>query len=123
LRLFDYNHAEYARVALRRARSNHKIQSRSFSVRAEFAAKENHMPQDTPLTPELKGALKAFKKRMKVMKLDSESGKITGPLSSGRTSGIVAITPPAQFPREIWDELVKLGKLEYDGNGLFKLIE
>ena len=75
------------------------------------------------LSPELKGALKAFKKRIKVMRLDNESGKIGGPLSSGKTSGIVAITPPSQFPREIWDELVKLGKLEYDGNGLFKLIE
>ena len=76
-----------------------------------------------PLSPELKGALKAFKKRMKVMRLDDESGKIGGPLSGGKSSGIVAITPPSQYPREIWDQLVKLGKLEYEGDGLFKLIE
>jgi hypothetical protein len=75
-----------------------------------------------PLPPELKGALKAFKKKMKSMKLDSESGKIAGPLSSGRSSSISAITPPGQFPPETWEQLVKFGKLEYDGNGTYKLI-
>ena len=57
------------------------------------------------------------------MRLDDESGKIGGPLSGGKASGIVAITPPAQYPREVWDELVKLGKLGYEGDGLFKLLE
>ena len=76
-----------------------------------------HTPQ------ELKGALKAFKKRMKLTLLDSESGKISGPLSSGKTSKIVAITPPAQFPQEIWEELVKQGKLRYEGYGLYQLVE
>jgi hypothetical protein len=84
-------------------------------------------PDSTPPPPhtpqELKGALKAFKKRMKVTLLDSESGKIAGPLSSGKTSSIVAITPPSQFPREIWDELVKAGKLRYEGHGMYQLVE
>ncbi len=72
---------------------------------------------------ELKGALKAFKKRLKAMKLDSESGKITGPLSSGRSSAIQAITPPSQFPKEIWEELVKMGKLKYEGYGTYELLD
>lgn len=87
---------------------------------------ENEVPPAPApaFTPqELKGALKAFKKRIKVMRLDKESGKITGPLSSGRTSGIVAITPPSQFPPEIWDALAKQGRLKYGGNGLYELAE
>ena len=71
----------------------------------------------------LKGALKAFKKRLKVMRLDKESGKITGPLSSGKTSGIVAITPPDQFPQAAWDELVRQGKLKRTGQGLYELAQ
>ena len=87
---------------------------------------ESNLPPQSspsvPTQPELKGALKAFKKRMKVTLLDSESGKITGPLSSGKTSAIVAITPPSQFPQQIWDELVKQGKLRYEGYGLYQLV-
>ena len=74
-------------------------------------------PGTSPTPGELKGALKAFKKRLKVMRLDKESGKIGGPLSTGKSSGIVAITPPSQFRQEIWDELVKQGKLKYEGHG------
>ncbi len=77
----------------------------------------------TPPTPgELKGALKAFKKRLKLMRLDKESGKITGPLSSGRASSIIAITPPNQFRPEIWEELVRQGKLKYEGHGTYELV-
>ena len=72
---------------------------------------------------ELKGALKAFKKRMKVMRLDDESGKQGGPLSGGKTSGINAVTPPNQFPREIWEALVKEGKMSYEGHGLYSIKE
>ena|SRR5260221_532716 len=96
---------------------------------------ENDLPPATPLPPspselpaaftpqQLKGALKAFKKRMKVTRLDNESGKQGGPLSSGKTSAIVAITPPSQFPREIWEELVKQGKMKYDGYGLYQVVD
>ena len=76
----------------------------------------------TPPTPgELKGALKAFKKRLKIMRLDKESGKIAGPLSTGKSSGIIAITPPSQFRPEIWEELVRQGKLKYEGHGTYEL--
>ena len=83
-------------------------------------------PAPTPasgMTGELKGALKAFKKKMKSMNLDAESGKMAGPLSSGRTSNIVAITPPSQFRPEIWEQLVKLGKLKDEGSGMYCLVE
>ena len=80
--------------------------------------------QPNALTPGLlKGALKAFRKRLKVIRLDKESGKIGGPLSSGKSSGIVAITPPSQFPPEVWHELVRQGKLREGGGGTYELVD
>jgi hypothetical protein len=76
-----------------------------------------------PTPHDLKGALKAFKKRIKVMRLDNESGKMAGPLSSGKSSSIVAITPPSQFPREVWEALVKQGKLTDEGHGMYQLVD
>jgi hypothetical protein len=75
------------------------------------------------LTPQyLKQALKAFKKRLKLTRLDEESGLGGGPLSSGRGSGIVAIQPPNQYPREVWEKLVEQGKLRRAGSGMYELI-
>ncbi len=75
----------------------------------------------TPTPQELKGALKAFKKRLKLTLLDDQSRIGVGPLSSGRQSGIVAITPPEQFPQYVWDELVRQGKLRRISQGQYEL--
>jgi hypothetical protein len=80
-------------------------------------------PPGAPLTPELKLALKAFKKRLKLTRLDAESRLGVGPLSSGATWGIVAIVAPNQYPRSVWDELVKLGKLKNAGQGMYSLVD
>jgi hypothetical protein len=75
-------------------------------------------------TPQyLKQALKAFKKRLKLTRLDEESNLGGGPFSTGRDSGIVAIQPPNQYPRQVWDKLVEQGKLRYAGSGLYELAE
>ncbi|HVC95421.1 MAG TPA: hypothetical protein VND64_17120 [Pirellulales bacterium] len=76
-----------------------------------------------PTAEELKRALKAFKKRLKLTRLDEESGLGGGKMTGGRTSGIVAITPPNQFPRAVWEELVKQGKLRASDQGLYELGE
>jgi hypothetical protein len=74
------------------------------------------------MTPEyLKGAMKAFKKRLKLTRLDEESSLGGGPFSKGGDSGIVAIQPPNQYPRAVWDKLVEMGKLHYAGGGLYGL--
>ena len=74
------------------------------------------------LTPEyLKRAMKAFKKRLKLTRLDADSGLGGGPLSGGRDSGIVAIEPPRQYPREVWNKLVEMGKLRRVEGGLYEL--
>jgi hypothetical protein len=77
----------------------------------------------TPTPQELKTAFKAFKKRLKLTRLDAESSLAGGPLSSGRGSGIVAITPPREYPQAVWDELVRQGKLKKMGGGTYGLAE
>jgi hypothetical protein len=76
-----------------------------------------------PSKQDLKAALKAFKRRLKLTRLDEESKLGGGPLSSGRGSGIVAITPPHEFPQVVWDELVKQGRLKSAGRGMYELVE
>ncbi len=77
---------------------------------------------DSIPTPEmLKQAFKAFKKRLKVTQLDSDS-QLRGRALSGGSTPIVAMTPPEQFPKEVWDELVKQKKLKYVGHGMYELV-
>jgi hypothetical protein len=70
---------------------------------------------------QLKAALKAFKKRLKLTCLDDQSRIGVGPMSSGRPSGIVGITPPDQYPEAVWEELARQGKLRRAGNGMYEL--
>jgi hypothetical protein len=76
----------------------------------------------TPTPHELKAAFKAFRKRLKLTRLDAES-KLTGGPLTGRSGRIVAISPPSQFPQAVWDELVRQGKLKYAGHGSYELVE
>ena len=79
-------------------------------------------PNPPPTPQELKAALKAFKKRLKLTRLDDQSRLGVGPMSSGRESGIVAITPPDQYPQAVWDELVRQGKLKKTSLRLYELV-
>jgi hypothetical protein len=69
---------------------------------------------------ELKKALKAFKKRLKFMRLDEESGLSRG---GGKKSGITGITPPAGHPPGVWEELVKAGKLKREMGNTYSVVE
>ena len=80
-------------------------------------------PAPVPGKDEIKAAFKAFKKRLKVTRLDAESNLNYQPTSSGRRSEIVAITPPNQFGPAVWAELVKQGKLKPAGHGMYELVE
>ncbi|MCH8252932.1 MAG: hypothetical protein IID36_10815, partial [Planctomycetes bacterium] len=70
-------------------------------------------PSESPSTEELRKALKAFKKRLKLARLDDESSLGHGPMSGGKASGIVAVMPPNQYPKAVWDKLVEQGRLKY----------
>ncbi|MBL9124935.1 MAG: hypothetical protein JNG90_14965 [Planctomycetaceae bacterium] len=74
------------------------------------------------MTPEvLKSAYNAFKKRWKLTKLDQESRIGRGPMSSGQKSQIAGIMPPDQFPRAVWEELVRQGRLKNTGGGFLAM--
>lgn len=66
---------------------------------------------------ERKRAYKAFKKRLKLARLDDASGLSPG----SKTSRIGGITPPAGHPPGVWEELVAEGKLKREGGGVYSL--
>ena|SRR5688572_6450120 len=69
----------------------------------------------------LKRAMRAFRKRLGVTQLDDESTVGGGPMSGGRASGISGVSPPRDYPREIWLELARQGRLVNAGQGVFEL--
>jgi len=71
---------------------------------------------------ELKLAMKAFRKRLRLNQLDDESRLGHGAMTSGGKSGIIAVAPPNQFPPGIWAKLVENGKLKPAGRGLYELL-
>jgi hypothetical protein len=79
-------------------------------------------PGPAPPTPEeLKRAYNAFKKRWKLTRLDYESRIGKSPLSSGGRNSIVGIAGPREFPKTVWEELVKQGRLKHAGSGLYSM--
>jgi hypothetical protein len=80
-------------------------------------------PSPPPSKEELKLAMKAFRKRLKLNRLDDESRMGYGPMSTGNKSGVIAIRPPDQYPDSIWRELEKQGKLKHAGGGLYQLVD
>ena len=70
---------------------------------------------------ELKRALKAFKKRLKLTQLDEDSRLGHSPLTGAKTT-VVSIQPPAGFGAAVWEELADKGFLKRDGRGFFELV-
>jgi len=69
----------------------------------------------------LKTAYNTFKKRWKLTRLDYDSRIGRSPLSGGGNSAIVGITAPKEFPKAVWEELVKQGRLKHAGSGLYSM--
>ena len=72
---------------------------------------------------DLRKALKAFKKRLKLTRLDDDSKLGHGPLSGTGKIQTVSIQPPAGFGREIWEELAEKGYLKRDTAGFYELTD
>lgn len=68
-----------------------------------------------------KRAMKAFRKRLKLMRLDDESTLGGSAMSSGRSSGILGVRAPESYPDEVWAELVHHGRLVDAGDGVYEL--
>ena len=87
---------------------------------------ETDEPEEEEVLPDIPGetlreAMKAFRKRMKLMRLDHESKLGRSPLTSGRDAAFESILPPEQFPADVWRVLAARGELESTGRGFYKL--
>lgn len=83
------------------------------------APKQSPKPAQDVSESDMKAAMRAFHKRLKLTRLDDESrlgGRYT---SGGRTSKVDAIMPPTEFPPHIWDALVAAGRLKPVGKGFY----
>jgi len=89
----------------------------------ESAVAEEPPRQDLPDIPQdtLREAMRAFRKRMKLTRLDHESKIGRNPLSTGKGADFDAILPPNQYPAEVWMVLAEKGELESAGKGFYKL--
>jgi hypothetical protein len=75
-----------------------------------------------PSKEELKAAFKAFKKRLKLTRLEDESKLSRRPTTTGQGSGIFAIQPPNQFSDAVWEELARQGKIKKTEPGMYELV-
>lgn len=85
-------------------------------------------PEEEVTLPDVPGetlreAMKAFRKRMKLIRLDHESKLGRSPLTSGKGADFESILPPEKFPAEVWKVLVARGELESTGRGFYKIPE
>ena len=79
-------------------------------------------PDGDAHSPEtFKRAMRAFRKRLAMTRLDEESKLGRGPLSKGSGFSAAAITPPVEWPDSVWQELARQGKLRYIGHGFYEL--
>ena len=81
------------------------------------AEKTFDIPDDT-----LKRAMQAFRKRLKLTRLDHESRLGVGPMTSGKKAEVDAILAPREFDDEVWEALVQQGKLKSAGGGFYSLV-
>lgn len=70
----------------------------------------------------LNRALGAFKKRLKLTRLDHESKLgASRPMTSGKDASDISILPPNDYPREVWRELARQGRIRDMGGGFYKM--
>lgn len=71
---------------------------------------------------QLNEALRAFRHRLKYLKLDQESQITQREVTSGKKADIGSIQPPgpSEFDPKIWKVLVKTGKLVDEGHGFYR---
>lgn len=95
-------------------------------LRGEEVVVEAVPPRVAPL-PEVdletqRSAMKAFRRRLRLARLDAESRLGVGPLSGGKRHEIDAIVPPREFPVAVWEALVSAGRLRREGGGFYALV-
>ncbi|HMN95381.1 MAG TPA: hypothetical protein PKC43_04120 [Phycisphaerales bacterium] len=77
----------------------------------------------SPDAATLRSAMRAFRKRLKLIRLDHQSRLGVGPLTGGRSHDVDAIIPPNEFPHAVWEALADAGTLTRAGQGFYALPE
>lgn len=70
----------------------------------------------------MQNALRVFRRRLKFAQLDVDSKLGVGPMTGGGGDRIAAIEPPREYPFEVWEALVRAGKLRREGDGFYSLV-
>lgn len=79
-------------------------------------------PSNAITDDQLKHALHAFKKRLKLTKLNDESRLGGGrPTTGGKKSDVQGIIPPREIPGAVWQELARQKKIKDMGGGFYSL--
>lgn len=120
-----WNHARHALESTRAQEPElaRLIEARDLAALRGLVAEWGSGKRPLPLQDRevLTRAMKAFRKSLKVTRLDAESSIGGGPMSSGRHSSISGMRPPDRYPREVWDELARQKRLIAVGHGIFEL--
>ncbi len=85
-------------------------------------------PQATPEAPavevserEMNDALRMFRKRIKLSRLNDESKLGGRGMTAGKKSDIASMEAPKDYSRHVWRALAKAGKLVDEGHGFYAL--
>jgi len=70
---------------------------------------------------EMNDALRMFRKRIKLARLNDESRLGGRGMTAGKKSGIASMEHPKEFARPVWKALAKAGKLIDEGHGFYAL--
>lgn len=70
-----------------------------------------------------RSAMRAYRKRLRLARLDAESRLGVGPMSTGKRHEIDAIIPPREYPLAVWEALVTAGRLRREGGGFYALVQ
>ena len=115
-------------TALPQSRVTHVVAMRDLAGLKEFiaqlrapAAPAATASDEAEFAETCRKAMKAFRKRLELTVLDEESKLGRGPLSKGAGAGVPAIIPPSEWPEDVWQELVRQGRLRYIGHGFYEL--
>ena len=88
----------------------------------EIAEPVVEAPSGPAVDPDvMRSAMKVFRKRLRLARLDAESRLGVGPLSGGKRNEIDAIEAPREYPTAVWHALVVAGRLRSDGKGFYSL--
>ena len=87
-------------------------------VRAQSTAEGGY---DSLEEANLKRAMRAFRRKLKTLRRDDESRLGNRYVTYGKPSSIAAITPPTEYPMQVWQKLAELGRIKSAGQGTFEL--